>query len=209
MSTTLDGTATRKWVDEFLDALERERAALGDLDRKSGDGDFGTNVETSLRRARDDLAMLESAVPAAPFASLSKAFLGTGGTSGLLFGMWFRELASAGAEVELDLRAVSDGVSAGTEAVRRLGGADVGDKTMIDAMQPATDVLAGAAGQGDPLLSALDAAALAARRGADTTAAMTAHRGRASYVGEASRGVLDPGAVVVALFFEAAGALRA
>ena len=74
---------------------------------------------------------------------------------------------------------------------------------MVDAMAPAAAALASAHERGETLAAALDEAAAAARAGAEGTAALLARRGRASYVGEASRGVEDPGAVAVALFFEA------
>jgi dihydroxyacetone kinase-like protein len=80
--------------------------------------------------------------------------------------------------------------------VQRLGGAKPGDKTMVDAMVPATEALSSSTGG---LADALQAAASAARAGADSTAELLAKRGRASYVGEVARGVLDPGAVAVAL----------
>jgi dihydroxyacetone kinase len=180
------------WVERFLDAAEAEADALGDLDRLAGDGDFGASVKSAVRGAR-----LELESGAAPFTAVSKSYLATGGTSGPLYGMFFRALAKAAGDApELDLPTVAEGVSAGVAAVRRLGGADVGERTMVDALQPAADALA--AGDG------LDAAARAARAGADATAGMTARRGRATYVGDAASGVVDPGAALVALFFETA-----
>jgi phosphoenolpyruvate---glycerone phosphotransferase subunit DhaL len=89
--------------------------------------------------------------------------------------------------------------------VQSLGGAGVGDKTMVDAMSPAADSLAAAAARSRELRADLADAAMAARAGADATAELVARRGRASYVGEVSRGVPDPGAEAVAMFFEAAG----
>jgi dihydroxyacetone kinase phosphoprotein-dependent L subunit len=199
----LDADGVRRWVVTFLDAAEREVADLGELDRQSGDGDFGTNLTTSIRSARAALGDGPPGRPADSFAALSTAFLGTGGTSGPLFGMWFRELArAAGDETELTLRALAAGVRKGLDTVRRLGGAAVGDKTMIDAIQPAADALAQSAQESAELRDALAGAAHAAREGAEATATLVARRGRASYVGEVSRGVVDPGAATVALWFE-------
>jgi dihydroxyacetone kinase len=75
---------------------------------------------------------------------------------------------------------------------------------MLDAIVPAADALAAAASAGADLRDGLRGAATAAREGAEATAGMVARRGRASYVGDAARGVQDPGAVAVAVFFEAA-----
>lgn len=86
-------------------------------------------------------------------------------------------------------------------AVQRLGQAQVGDKTMVDAMLPAAAVMTG-----QDLDADLAAAARAARTGAVNTQKLRARRGRASYVGDLAVGVLDPGAVTVALFFESARA---
>lgn len=171
----LDGAGARDWVEAFLRELAVEREGLGELDRRSGDGDYGNNLRTALSKAQETLAAADERSAGAPFAALSAAFLGTGGTSGPLYGMWFRELARAGAGEELDLDAIAAAAAAGLAAVQRLGRAEVGDKTMVDAMAPAATALTEAAAEG-----------------------------RASYVGEVSRGVLDPGAVTVAIFFEAA-----
>jgi len=199
--SALDATTARRWVDAFLDAVAEQRSALGDLDRQSGDGDFGTNMETSVRAAR---AALESAPPGVgpTFSALSNAFLATGGTSGPLYGMLFRQLG--GLEDGATAADVARAIENGTDMIRKLGGAAPGDKTLVDALAPARVALSGAAHEGADVWKALAAAAVAARAGAEATAAMVARRGRASYVGEVARGVLDPGAVVVALFFEAA-----
>jgi dihydroxyacetone kinase len=181
----------RAWVERFLDAAEAEAGALGELDRLAGDGDFGASVISAVRGARGELGS------SAPFAAVSKAYLATGGTSGPLYGMFFRALAKAAGDAEeLDLATVSEGVGAGVAAVRRLGGAEVGERTMVDALQPAADALAGGGTLAD--------AARAARAGAEATAGLVARRGRATYVGDAAAGVVDPGAALVAVFFEAA-----
>jgi dihydroxyacetone kinase len=85
--------------------------------------------------------------------------------------------------------------------VQRLGNAEPGDKTMVDAMAPAAAALADCAHR--ELGEAVAAAAAAAGEAAEGTAGLLARRGRASYVGEVARGVRDPGAVAVAIFFEA------
>jgi len=203
MVTTLDAAGARAWVERFLDAAETEAGALGELDRLAGDGDFGASVTALVRGARHALRDDPPKRPAAAFAALSTACLGIGGTSGPLYGMFFRALAQrAGDAPTLDRAALADGVQAGVAAVRRLGGATVGERTMVDALQPAADAM----GMDGALTDALDAAARAARTGADETAGLLARRGRATYVGEAALGVVDPGAALVAVFFEAARA---
>jgi phosphoenolpyruvate---glycerone phosphotransferase subunit DhaL len=195
----IDGAAARAWADAFMAAVDEQSAALNELDRQSGDGDFGANLEAAVARARERLGGDESV--AGVFGALSSAFLDTGGTSGPLYGMWFRALArSADGAEAVGLQALAAGAADGVATVQRLGRAQVGDKTMVDAMVPAAQALAGA---GD-LREGLLAAARAAREGAASTEAIAARRGRASYVGDVARGVLDPGAVTVALFFESA-----
>ncbi|HEY4277282.1 MAG TPA: DAK2 domain-containing protein [Conexibacter sp.] len=222
---SLDAARARAWADDFLAALDAERLALGELDRQAGDGDYGSNLQTAIARTRAALADAdgdaEAGEPtaAAPFAALSSGFMQTGGTSGPLFGMWFRAFAKAAERGPLDLRALAVAAHDGLASVQRLGSAQVGDKTMVDAMAPAVAALeaaAAAAGdattaasdQGAPpasdatLARALAATARAARAGAEATTELRARRGRASYVGDVARGVIDPGAVTVALLFE-------
>jgi dihydroxyacetone kinase-like protein len=199
MTATLDRAAARRWVDAFATDFEAQRERLTELDRAAGDGDFGANLRSALRKVQ---TRLEADPPTARavFAAVSDAFLDTGGTSGPLFGMWFRALSRALPEADpADLTQLAEGVREGTATVQRLGGAEVGDKTMVDAMVPAAAALVDAAGAGD----ALTAAAEAAEQGAASTEELVARRGRASYVGEVARGVLDPGALAVALFFRA------
>src|SRR3954471_4827243 len=149
----LDAAAARAWVGAFADAVEARRDELTELDRLSGDGDFGANASAALGRARNAAAGAESVADV--FAALSKAFLAAGGTSGPLFGMWFRELGRAAPDL-------AAGTAAGLDAVKRLGSAEVGDKTMVDALAPAAEALSAGESLAD--------AARAARAGADATA---------------------------------------
>ncbi|MBT2233691.1 dihydroxyacetone kinase subunit DhaL [Nonomuraea sp. NEAU-A123] len=197
----MNGSDAREWMGRFFAAFDREQQTLTDLDRRTGDGDFGANLRSALGRARTALDATETATPGDVFDVVSTAFLNTGGTSGPLFGMWFRNLAKATRAPTVGVADLARGFTDGTSTVQRLGGAKPGDKTMVDAMAPAAEALAAATGG---IHEALAAAAAAARSGAEATAELLAKRGRASYVGEVARGVLDPGAVAVALLVEAA-----
>ena len=131
-----------------------------------------------------------------------KGFLNTGGTSGPLFGMWFHEIAKAASTEPVEVSSLAAGVSNGLAPSSV--SAKQGYNTMVDAIAPAADALTNAAAQQSNLGEALEAAAHAARVGAESTRSLIASRGRASYVGEVARGVLGPGAVSVALFFASA-----
>lgn len=193
----------RSWFAAFVAAFEEQKEYLGDLDRRSGDGDFAINIASALRRAGSRVAELsDDADDADVFRAISLGFIDTGGSSGPLLGMWFRGLSKACEGHEWTTAVLADGIRSGTDAIQRLGGARVGDKTMVDAMVPAADSLEASREQGREWQDALREAAESARAGADSTESLLASLGRASYVGEAAAGVVDPGASAVALFFE-------
>ncbi|MBP2217111.1 DAK2 domain-containing protein [Arthrobacter sp. CAN_C5] len=202
MTTTIDGTTARDWINEFTRIFANAQQRLTELDRLAGDGDFGTNIASALRRVSDVLPSTADATYRTVFSAASEGFLRTGGTSGPLFGMWFRSIARAGHNSAV-LPELAGGVAGGLGAIQSLGGAKVGDNTMIDALAPASEALSEAAALNLSVPAALENAARASRTGALSTGDLIARRGRASYVGELARGVLDPGAVTIALFFEA------
>jgi dihydroxyacetone kinase-like protein len=161
-------------------------------------------VRSALGKVAGQIAASDPQLPGEVFEAVSLGFLDTGGTSGPLFGMWFRALGRAQSGPATTTASLRDGVQAGTATVQRLGRAEVGDKTMVDALVPAGEALDQAVQDGLGPSAALAAAARAADEGARSTVDLLARRGRASYVGEVARGVLDPGAATVALFFAAA-----
>ncbi|QNQ89605.1 DAK2 domain-containing protein [Corynebacterium poyangense] len=152
---------------------------LTDLDRQAGDGDFGHNMAAALRDLSLPLHGSDSDV--AEF--LSRRFLvRAGGTSGAVFGTLFHHLAQGS-------------LTDACQAVQDLGGAKKGDRTVVDALQPAAE--AEAAGK-----SAAEIIA-ASQKGAESTALLQAKKGRASYLGKRSQGIIDPGALVVSWLVEA------
>lgn len=194
-------------VTTLRDTLEDAAPALGDLDRRAGDGDFGDNVRTAMKNLGRELEGGEPADYRGWVTAMSRAWLGVGGTSGPLFGMFYRDLAKAAGDGEVpDLAALADALEAGQAVVQKYGEAEVGDRTMVDALAPAVAALREAAGSGADAAHALGAAEKAAIDAAKGTAELTARRGRASYVGESAKGVMDPGACAMALVI---GALRA
>lgn len=197
----MNGTDALAWFARFSESFASQQSALTDMDRLAGDGDFGTNITSALARAEEALPQPHDATANAVFRAVSTGFLATGGTSGPLFGMFFREVASALREAS-GADALSRGVASGLARIQQLGGAKVGDRTMVDALAPTSEALTAEAEGERDAAQALRSAAEAARAGAESTETLLGSRGRASYVGELARGVLDPGAVTIALFFE-------
>jgi phosphoenolpyruvate---glycerone phosphotransferase subunit DhaL len=216
-STVLPVEFASQWVDAMLATVlgdsenSRDGAAqlLGDLDRQAGDGDFGNNLTSAFTRVRREVQATSPEFYSQWLTAVSRGFLGTGGTSGPLFGMFFRDLARCTAAPAPTLDELAQGLQNGVATVQRYGKAEVGHKTMVDAMIPASEALSAQVAGGNAAVSALEAAASAAVEGARRTRDIIARRGRASYVGEVARGVLDPGAAAVAIMLQCAAAAAA
>ncbi|QQM19972.1 dihydroxyacetone kinase subunit DhaK [Rhodococcus sp. P-2] len=206
-SRTAESSFVGSWIADWAEKVLEQEPALTDLDRRAGDGDFGTNMVAALDQL-DISAIRDTYSTATIFDAVSQAYLGhAGGTSGALFGIWFRHffrVAADSADSELGLGAIAAAARAGLDNITSLGGARVGDKTMVDAIVPAVESLEQSVTAEADRDTALASAADAARAGAESTETMLANRGRASYVGEAARGVVDPGALLIAWFFASA-----
>ncbi|MFI1519151.1 dihydroxyacetone kinase subunit DhaL [Kitasatospora cineracea] len=206
---TLDTALAEAWIRAAAAAVGRAEEQLTALDAAIGDGDHGSNLRrgfTAVLAALDDAGSDGSAGFDSAGALLrtvgSTLLAKVGGASGPLYGQAFRV---AGAELPPDAgpAACADALAAGLAAVRALGGAEPGDKTMVDALAPAVDALGAAAAAGATLAGATAAAADAAEQGARATTPLQARRGRASYLGPRSVGHQDPGATSAALIVRA------
>ncbi|MER8848445.1 MULTISPECIES: dihydroxyacetone kinase subunit DhaK [Mesorhizobium] len=187
---------TKRLIVTVCEKLISLEAALNGLDAKAGDGDTGSTVATGARSILDRLDTLPLADPAATLGAVGDILSASmGGSSGVLLSIFFTAAGRA-----LDGGAgVPKALLAGLERLTFYGGAKPGDRTMIDALEPALKALDG---------KGLDDAAAAARRGAEATAAMEkAKAGRSAYVGAGLQGVVDPGAHAVAEVFAAAATL--
>jgi dihydroxyacetone kinase len=185
----------RAVLDHFAKLVAQVQDHLTALDQLVGDGDFGDNLAGGVRQAQT----LNDA-GANGMAALANAFLDdVGGTSGPLFGLLFQQLATVPwpDDQAPDARSVAAAARAGLSAIHRVGGAEVGDCTLVDALAPAIDALDTATA------NHFTATAEAAIQGAVGTSALAPRRGRASYVGDRALGVPDPGALGVALLFTA------
>ncbi|MFD5468266.1 dihydroxyacetone kinase subunit DhaL [Kitasatospora sp. NPDC127059] len=204
-----DTALAAAWIRAIAAAVERERTQLTELDSAIGDGDHGSNLQRGFSAA---LTALDGLRPTSPGAVLTKT--GTtliskvGGASGPLYGKAFRAIGAALPE-PAGPTAVAEALSAGLDALRILGKAEPGDKTIVDAWTPAVAAFRTAAAAGATLPEAAAAAAEAAERGAHDTVPLQARKGRASYLGERSIGHQDPGATSTALIFRTLAATTA
>ena len=149
--TTLPDDLGPAFVTALQGALEDAAPALGDLDRRAGDGDFGDNVRTAMKNLARELESAEPEDYRGWVTAMSRAWLGVGGTSGPLFGMFYRDLAKAAGDGEApDLGALAEALEAGQAVIQKYGEAEVGDRTMVDALAPAVTALREAAGRNDP-----------------------------------------------------------
>ncbi|MFJ4158572.1 dihydroxyacetone kinase subunit DhaL [Microbacterium testaceum] len=190
------------WVRAFRDAVHAHKDELTRLDSEIGDADHGSNMARGLDAV---VAKLDPA-PASPsdlFKTVGMTLVSSvGGTSGPLYGTLFLRMGPAlGTGAEVDAATLGAALRAGVEGVVARGKAELGDKTMIDALSPALDAWDAAAAEGPA--EAARAAADAAARGRDATEPLVARKGRASYLGERSAGHLDPGATSATLLLEA------
>lgn len=176
---------------------------LNQLDSALGDGDHGRSISAAFAAAVQSMASLEEPSMSGIWMMAARALMSSGGASGALFGTFF--LKGAGLMKGKDRLAKADMntvLQAGLAAVKGRGKAEIGDKTMVDALEPAVAAFCASDAYG----AAWRRAAQAARRGAESTAGMLARHGRAKFIGERARGHQDAGAASIALMFEAVDA---
>lgn len=178
---------------------------LSRLDAVAGDGDHGVNMASAFADASERLVVAAPVSVADVFILVSRAFNeGAGGSAGALFGAYF---AAIGQRLNVPgtptLADFAEGLEAGARRVAELGRCALGDKTMLDALQPAADAARSTLEAGGELAAVLVASSVAADQGAKSTAGMVAKLGRARYSSSGAVGTGDPGASSVAVMFGA------
>lgn len=186
-------------------AVTEHKAELTHLDREIGDGDHGENLARGFAAVVAKLDGADLDTPGAVLKLVATTLISTvGGASGPLFGTAFlRASTTAGDAAELDATTVAAVLAAARDGVVSRGKADPQDKTMVDALTPAVEAAEAAAAAGAKVAAVLAAAADAAAQGAGATEPWQARKGRASYLGERSKGHIDPGSQSTAYLLRA------
>src|SRR6266704_2366102 len=201
----MDAATITSWMHGIDVAMREEKDHLVQLDAAIGDGDHGTNMTRGFEAVVQALQADTGSSPGKLLILAGRTLVGTvGGASGPLWGSALRSggrvLADQPTFEGMQLVEV---LAAALASVKDLGTAAVGDKTMVDALEPAVDALRTRLGQGASLDEALDAAGEAGESGMRSTIPLQARKGRASYLGERSVGHQDPGATSTALILRA------
>lgn len=187
----------RQWFEGSAVALHEQRDYLTQLDAAIGDADHGTNMDRGFASVVAKLEELDGATPPGKTLVLAGSTLVStvGGASGPLWGTALRRAGRSMGEGEtFDGAALALAFEAALEGVVELGAAQPGDKTMVDALEPAVRVLRERVDGGSTVEQAVTAAREAAEEGMQATVPLQASKGRASYLGERSIGHQDPGA---------------
>jgi dihydroxyacetone kinase-like protein len=197
-------------VRDLVAAVVAHRQELSDIDGAIGDGDHGINMAKGFSMAGAE-AELAAADLSRGLLTVSRVLMGSiGGAMGPLYGTLFRGMGKACAGTDrIDATVFRTMLDAGLASVRTVSEAQVGDKTLMDALVPAVTAYGAALGAGRTFVDALAVMADAAERGRDSTNGLVAKVGRASRLGERSRGSLDAGATSCALILRTMAASAA
>jgi dihydroxyacetone kinase-like protein len=202
----VDSAAVLAWLERSAARLREQRAYLTDLDAAIGDADHGVNMDRGFTAV---MAKLQAEGTSPDVGAILKTVGATlvstvGGAAGPLYGTAFLRSGMALANQEsVTGKDIGEGLQAALEGIKARGKAHAGEKTMIDALEPAVAAYLAALGTDDDIHKALTAAADAAEEGMRATIPLLATKGRASYLGERSIGHQDPGATSTAMLLRA------
>lgn len=182
-------------VDKLIKTIQEQRDYLSEIDGKIGDGDHGINMNKGF-------TMCEKKLEGKTYnLSEGLSILGEtllediGGSMGPLYGMLFDEMSMACEDAEdIDADVFAEMVTGAVEGIQDISPAQVGDKSLLDTLVPAKEAFVAAKAAGKEFAECLDEMNAAAEKGWKSTENLVAKIGRASRLGERSRGVLDAGA---------------
>jgi dihydroxyacetone kinase-like protein len=183
------------WIKAVAGMITENSAYLTQLDSAIGDADHGANMDRGFKAVINKMPEINDKDIGTIFKTVGMTLLSTvGGAGGPLYGTWFLQagMKTAG-KMELSLADWAEALEASLNGIVLRGKAELGDKTMVDALVPAVKALQNALQQNQPIHVALDLSADAAKQGMEATIPLVARKGRASYLGERSAGHQDPG----------------
>jgi len=207
----LDVTKAVAIIENIKEIIDANKEFLTRLDSAIGDADHGINMSRGFTKALEKVRSNQYNDIGAVFKDVAMTLMSTvGGAAGPLYGTFFmRASMKLSGHQEVDLALLAQAFREGLQGVVALGKAQLGDKTMVDALTPAIEALEAAAKQGLPLKEGLKRALAMAEKGMNDTIPLVARKGRASYLGERSAGHQDPGAtssyLILKAFCEALG----
>ena len=182
-------------VLDLIAAIRENKDYLSEIDGKIGDGDHGINMNKGFTLCRSKLEGKDYSLSEGLSVLSGTLMEDIGGSMGPLYGVLFEEMAAAGGQEEvIDARIFEKMITAALNGVQEIGSAKRGDKTLLDVLIPAKESYCSALQEGKNFKEALELMKEASKEGWLSTKEMTAKIGRASRLGERSKGVLDAGA---------------
>jgi dihydroxyacetone kinase-like protein len=181
-------------AEKLIEVIRENKAYLSELDGAIGDGDHGINMAKGFSLTAERLT--EKMGLSERLRTLGRTLvMEIGGAMGPLYGSFFKALAGVCKEREqIDAQVFGQMLEAGYAAVIEMGRAKVGDKTLVDTLHPAIEAYKNALSDGAGFKDALQRLVQAAERGKESTKNLVAKVGRASRLGQRSKGLLDAGA---------------
>ena len=200
-------SATEKTVaviQAMAEAMEKNQKHLTKLDSEIGDGDHGNNMHRGFQAALERLEGTDAETPADVLKAVSSALISkVGGAAGPLYGTAFLRASTALSDKEeVSPEDAAEALEAALGGIKQRGKAELEDKTIVDALEPAAEAAKGATD--GSVAEVFRAAADAAGEGVEATKDLVARKGRASYLGERAVGYQDPGATSTYLLLDAA-----
>jgi dihydroxyacetone kinase-like protein len=194
------------WIERFAAHIAEQKDYLTQLDAAIGDADHGVNMHRGLQAVLAKKAELQNSDIGTMLKGVAMTLISTvGGASGALYGTFFLQASTlAGGRTELSPSEFGSVLEKGLAGIVLRGKAALGDKTMIDALQPAIKAYKLSIDSDETLEQALSKAVIAAEEGLKSTVPLVARKGRASYLGERSAGHPDPGATSTLILFRSA-----
>lgn len=193
-----------KIVDLMSEVIIKNEIPFCELDSVAGDGDFGMSLAKGFKVLKSEWEELPKEDDMGAFLKACGMLITEhcGGASGPIWGSAFRSAAKyASGRNEIKLGELGELLQSAIDGVQKRGGAKLGDKTLLDALIPATEAIKSSATQGEDLLQGMQIGAKEAVLGAEKTKEIVASKGRASYLGERSLNYPDAGATAIGVIF--------
>lgn len=191
-------------MNSIKEIMDENKDYLIELDQKMGDGDLGLTMSKGFKAACESMPEDEEDIGALLLKASMAMNNAASSTMGTLVSSGIMQAGkTAKGLTEIDDQTFVKMVEEFVSGIKKRGKAEVGDKTILDAVVPAVESLKSDVGSGTDLAEAMVKALAAAEEGVESTKEMVSQHGRAHYYGEKSKGKVDPGAVAGMLIFKA------